>query len=523
MRIRSLYWPVFRGRPLLPLLLFLAAFFVLEFAYPRFQDQDAEIFLKSAGRNISHGGAFAAPELEGFDNLNPPLEQIYYAQTPLYPWLFGQLTRATGFGWAVCVGYDALISAVLAFIVYGLAGAVADTLIGPLSVPRRTALALVPALLTLLFRQVARPDELGMVLGFGNAWWLFLPRTCCPRWPVVTFVSGMLAGLMFCASVAVFSGFLPFLTALWLRRVDDIREIAPSLAAAGLGGGLALALPLFLVDPHFYQYFLQYVQLTLREHNDYYEGIAGTLSDAWPFYRQYVFIAFATLPVLCLGMITLWRTGRVHETLALFVAPLLGFGVSPWSEKFYLWFFQPWFLLVAIVVAADFWWNRRSRLLATVLVGWLAIWLAIASAWPVKDYLVRITLAPEQRLAPNVRKLRELIPMGSGVLATTGWWALGNDRSVYDALYSNIQDLARIEYFVTTGNDTGQPGVWVPPGNPRYNAMVRESFEVISNTLPRTPLRVFGIRITNSAYGFGTVVLRRVPAQPQRVPRDADF
>src|SRR5271169_2477193 len=125
MRIRLLYWPVFRGRPLLPLLLFLAAFFVVEFAYPRFEDRDAEIFLKSAGRNISQGGAFAAPELEGFENLNPPLERIYYAQTPLYPWLFGQLTRATGFGWAACVGYDALISAVLAFIVYGLAGAVA--------------------------------------------------------------------------------------------------------------------------------------------------------------------------------------------------------------------------------------------------------------------------------------------------------------------------------------------------------------------------------------------------------------
>ena len=34
---------------------------------------------------------------------------------------------------------------------------------------RRAALAFLPALLTLLFRQVARPDELGMVLGFANA------------------------------------------------------------------------------------------------------------------------------------------------------------------------------------------------------------------------------------------------------------------------------------------------------------------------------------------------------------------
>jgi hypothetical protein len=515
MRMRLLYWPLFRGRPLVPLLLVLAAFFVLEFAYPRFEDLDAEMFLKSAGRNISQGGAFAAPELEGFENLDPPLERIYYAQTPLYPWLFGQLTRVTGFGWAACVGYDAFISAVLAFIVFGLAGDVADALLGPLSVLRRTALALMPALLTLLFRDVARPDELGMILGFSNAWWLFLPRTSSPPWPVVTFVSGVLSGLMFCASVAVFSCFVPFLTALWLRRVDDVREIAPSLAAAGLGGVLALGLPLFLADPHFYRYFSQYVPLTLSKNDPSIGGIAGTLSFAWPFHRQYIFIMFATLPVFCFGMITLWRTGRARETLALFVAPLVSFGLSPWSESIYLWFLQPWFLLVAIVVAADFWWNRRSQLLATVSVGWLAIWLAIASAWPVKDYLVRITLAPEQRLAPNERKLRELIPKGTGVLATTGWWALGNDRSVYDAFQSNIQDLSRIKYFVTTGNGTGQPGVWLPPGNPRYDAMVRENFEVVSNTLPRTPLKVFGIRVTNSAYGFGTVVLRRLPAQPQ--------
>jgi hypothetical protein len=53
----------------LPLLVLLAAFLVLEFAYPRFPNEDTEIFFKSAGRNISQGGAFAAPELEGYLHL----------------------------------------------------------------------------------------------------------------------------------------------------------------------------------------------------------------------------------------------------------------------------------------------------------------------------------------------------------------------------------------------------------------------------------------------------------------------
>src|SRR5689334_2958292 len=85
----------------LSLLLLLAAFFMLEFKYPRFPATD-EIFFKSPGRNMSQGGAFAAPELEGFQHSNPPIERIYFPYPPLYSWLFGEWTRATGFGWAAC-------------------------------------------------------------------------------------------------------------------------------------------------------------------------------------------------------------------------------------------------------------------------------------------------------------------------------------------------------------------------------------------------------------------------------------
>ena len=518
MRMRLLYRPLFRRRHL-PLLLLLVAFFVLEFAFPRFPNTDSEISRKSAGLNLSRGGAFAAPELEGFLHVDPPIERIYSVYPPLYTWLFGQWTRVTGFGWAACVGYDALISTVLTLVVYGLAGVVADALLGPLSVPRRTALALVPALLTLLFRQVARPDELGMVLGFANAWWLLLPRSSSPRWPVVSFVSGTLVGLMLCTSAGVFLAFMPFLAALWLLGVNNERKIAPSLAAAALGIALVAAIsltPFFLVDPHFYQQSFQHLQSEI-----FGWGIVSMLSGAWQVSRERVFILLATLPVFCLGMITLWRTRCIRETLALFVAPLAGFGlvffVRQWA--IYWWFLQPWFLLVAVIVAADFWWNRHSRLFATMVVGWLTVCVAVASVWPAKDYLVRMTLSPEQRLTTNMQKLRGLIPKRAGVLtANVGWWALGNDRSVYHPMHSDIQDLARIEYFVTDSNGTGEPGVWVRPANPRYDAMVRESFEVISDTLPRTPLRLFGFRITNSAYGFGTIVLRRVKAQSAMSP-----
>jgi hypothetical protein len=45
--------------------------------------------------------------------------------------------------------------------------------------------------------------------------------------------------------------------------------------------------------------------------------------------------------------------------------------------------------------------------------------------------------------------------------------------------------------------------------------MLRESFEVISDTIPKTPVRIFDVRVTKSGYGFGTLVMRRVHAQPQ--------
>ena len=511
--LRLLSWPALNLQVIsrhLPFFLLLATFFVLEFACPRFPYLDSEISRKAAGLHLSLGGAFAAPELEGFLHVDPPAERIYFVYPPLYTWLFGQWTRMTGFGWAACVGYDALISGILAFIIYGLAGVVADAMLGPLSVLRRTAVAFVPALLTLLFRQVARTDELGMLLGYSNVWWLFLPPGHW-RWPVVSIISGVLAGLMLCTSAGVFLAFMPFLVALWLLRVGemDMRQIRSSLAAVASGFGLVVAIcvtPLLIADPHSYQQSFQHL------HHETFGSGTVMLSRAWEVFPQRLFILLATVPVLCVGMITLWRTGRIRETLVLFAAPLVGFGLVVLVRRSaeYWWFLQPWFLLMAVIVTADFWWSRDSRLVTTVVAGWLAIWVAIASAWPVKDYLVRMTLPPEQRLTTNAQRLRELIPKGAGVLTANAWWALGIDRSVYHPDYSDIGDLARIEYFVTDGNGTGQPGIWFPPVNPRYEAMVHDSFEVISDNLPRTPLRIFGLRITNSAYGFGTIVLRRM-------------
>jgi hypothetical protein len=242
--------------------------------------------------------------------------------------------------------------------------------------------------------------------------------------------------------------------------------------------------------------------------------LSASVGLAWEVAPHRLFILLATVPTLCLGMVMFWQAGRIGETIALFVAPLIGFGLVMFVRPAYtyMWFLEPWFLLAALVVIA---YLRRQTLLRIIVTGWLTLWLAVASIWSVKDYMVRIALPAEQRLALNARKLRDLIPKGAGVLTLAGWWALGSDRAVYDPSMSNLQDLDRIEYFVTDSNGSGKPGVWFRPRNPRYDAMVREHFEVISDTSPKMSIRVFGFRVTNSAYGFGSVVLRRVSAQAQ--------
>src|SRR5262249_38821674 len=177
-------------------------------------------------------------------------------------------------------------------------------------------------------------------------------RASSSQW--ISFVSGALAGLMLCTSVAVFLSFMPLLTALWLRRADKIREIARSAAAFGLGVGFTLALcltPIFLSDPDFYQQFLEHTQERVLSLSAWDRLTAGYsyIRQVFP-YR--LFILYATIPVLCLGMVTFWRAGRVGETLAFFVAPLVGFGLSMFVRPTYVWFLEPWFLLMAVVVAA---------------------------------------------------------------------------------------------------------------------------------------------------------------------------
>ena len=496
------------GRTWPAITLCLFAFLLGEFLYPPFPETD-EAFFKAAGRNLAFHGRFAAPELENFLHADPAIERIYSAYPPLYSWLFGQLVVWSGFGWRTCNGYDAVISALLALCIFGLSLRVAETLgANGLEV---LGVSLATALITVVFGQRARPDELAMLFAYAN-FWLLLSR---PLSGTTAFVAGGLAGLTLGTSTGVFLLFLLPTVAFWWRthRITFVRPACFSL----LGGLIVTTIwitPLWSMDTHFYRQFLQHASFHLKQ--SLIEGSAESLSLFWAVARPRLFLLAATFPLFLLATaVALWRKRAWIDVIAFYLAPLAGFALllSLRSEFTYCWFLQPWFALVAFLFLRDIARFHRAAgmIAALVLIGFLAL----ATLWPLKSWLVYVTLPPTQRLGFAETQVRALVPPGSVVLTNGAWWSLAQDREVLSPDFSDIVDLRRIEYFVSDGNGSRVPGKWHEPQNPRYASEVRDNFEIVSNGLAREPLRIFGYRVTNSAYGFGAVVMRRKHPNPQ--------
>src|SRR5271166_2671778 len=72
-----------------------------------------EVFFKAAGRNWAMTGRFAAPEITGRLSEGPQLSEVYFAQPPLYTFLFGVYVRMAGFSPRSCIAYDMIIHLLL--------------------------------------------------------------------------------------------------------------------------------------------------------------------------------------------------------------------------------------------------------------------------------------------------------------------------------------------------------------------------------------------------------------------------
>lgn len=472
------------------LLAALSAQFLALVGLGRFPASD-ESFYKAAGREWAASGRFAAPELEGFSGTRPGLEDVFFVYPPLYPFFFGLVVRAVGFGWRACVAYDAAIHALLALSVAWLARR---------RLPEAPeALALGAAALVVPLGTWGRPDELGLCFALAGLGLLEGASATRVALAASGFAFGLAAGTS--PAVAAMLGAQAALTLLRPRAGAAARLLAWG-ACAALTAALAIA-PLLLAHPDAWRQALG--QSVLQER-------LGRLTlplEGWrPAWTQLAF----TLTLLAIGLAA--RAARLvdwREWAARWLVPTVALAavvVTLPGKHTYLWMWGAWLLVAAVECAWRAWHARRRRLAASLSAALLA-GCALAAAPAVQRGLVIVALPADQRPDAAAARVRAAIPPGARVLVDELWWSTAGDYDVRDVAWSRPSDPASIEWLVLSGNGTGAPGR--ARALPPHLAQLEPRFEVVRDDLSQSPASLLGLRISRSGWGFGVRVLRRQP------------
>jgi 4-amino-4-deoxy-L-arabinose transferase-like glycosyltransferase len=460
-------------KTLLALLVVLALHLFLTLHYGRFQAVD-EVFFKSAGREWAAHGKFAAPEVRGFRNLDPPVEVVWFAQLPLYTFLFGVFVKLFGFGATQSILYDALIHAALSLLVYALARTLAPD--------RNPWLAALAGALVIPLSTAGRPDELATA--FGMCGLLALARDSSRARSLV--ISAVFVGLAGATSSVCAAIFVLIASALFLPR-EPLRFL---LWCAGCVAVTFVVLtPFATIVPGAYRQYTSHAAAQFRP--PWREAILNT----WRYGKPYL---FALAAALIAGVTTL-RAGhsvlrRLWIALALSAAVL----VLLFPMKYlYLSFLTMPALAVAAGGASA---SSRSTRFAFAAA---ACCFVVASTPFIKNALIITRLEPSQRLDPNVEAIRRLIPRGSSILGAEFWSSIGND---YDYRFRwslpDSPSIRDIDYVIVTANGSGRAGVPQALGTTEQRE-VREHFVMVYDNLNRHASRLIGPLTTNSSWGFG--------------------
>ncbi len=464
-----------------------------------------EVFFKAAGRNWAATGHFAAPELTGRLTEGPPLSEIYFAQPPLYTFLFGAYVKLLGFSPRVCIAYDAMIHLVLmwsavifARIVYRVDWGWA---------------ALSGALLATL-GTAGRPDELGIVFALWAAV-AFRSRISDP-WRVP--LGGALLGLCVCTSLGAFLFLSPLvLVELFTARTDRAGRIADLGvgALAGIAVAAACVAPILIAHPAAYRQLIEHAgeqssvlsALTGEQRNSSLGFVALWKSMMRYGYNYGLLIGGPLLFAGPCGWLTRFSPRPVYWRLVILLASWVVLFIGMPGKYPYFWF-QGCLLLIACVALAA---HARDSLPTLrwrfVLALGLVLWLA-ASAQSLRWGYILWTLPQEQRLTVSDRRVREEVPAGEGVMTIDYWWDLADRDDVYDLVFSD-PGVGAVNYIVLSGNGSGKAGV---PTD--FKDKYKPGFRAIFDQLNAMPPHISHLAISHSAYGFGAYVLKKDPASP---------
>lgn len=467
------------------LVLVASSYLAVLLIYGRFAHTD-EVFFKAAGLQWALQGRFAAPELHGFLGLHPPLETVFLPQPPIYSFLFGLFVKAFGFGWRTCIAYDALIHLALVAVAYVLA----------LRMSSRVDVAAVVGLAVLPQGTMSRPDELAMCFGSLAILAVMDHPLTRRRAAAMGLFLGVAAGTS--AGVAVLLGLVAAVkvlaTDIPLRRKVTCLGISLVVAAMAL---VAILAPILAFHPDAYQ---QYLGLAADQVGR--GGWGAGFQFAWRYGRGVMLMEACCLLVGTMALVT--GAQRASAWMAVWLAPLAGMAfiaVALPSKYTYLWFLGPWLIACAlsslVLLGA-----RRWRPLGAALI---VAGIAVGSINYLGQMAIVLILPADQRIGVNHERVRSLVPPGTAVLALEDWWSLGADHQVFDSYFSQPNGI--VDYVVLTGNGSGTPGK--PQAlNPNLERLVAEEFVVLDDHLNREPLSLFGFRLTNSAYGFGSLVFQ---------------
>jgi hypothetical protein len=480
-------------------------YLAIAFLVGRFPVTD-EVFFKSAGRQWAAGAGFGAPELRGaLGDVQPPVTEVFFLHPPMYPFSFGVWTRIFGFGARQCILFDASVHVLLTALTFGLAWRTFSSL-----GRARGWLAACAAVAILPLGTAGRPDELATCFSL-LAWFLLL----APNLRALHMVSaGVALGFSLgTSSGAAMSTGIVALTIL-LRAPRGLRGAVRRcvLFAAGTILGITIALgPLLAAHPNALNQYLTHARFLVKR-----VSILNAWAEARPHATKYYTFLIGTfvaglLATALIGTRRAWRTWADYGLGASIY--LFGLGAFLALRNTYTWFIGPWILLAAVhmtfLLATMPDKRKRAILPAALLVAGYASF----AVYFVKETIVVATLPPAQRLDAAAARLRSEIPAGATVLTKDLWWFLGERNTTYEPMFSHPPESA-IDYVALSANGSGVPGRAVPLDQNAWSASFTSRMMEVANDLPRQPTRVLGLRITNSAYGFGSVVYRLTPQTP---------
>ena len=488
-----------------PLVIFIILTYTLLMSYfGRFSGYD-EPFFKGAGREWGTTGRFAATELADSDwypttsfKVDVKPEEVFFFYPPLYSLGFGLIVKLFGFGWRQCVFYDAFIRAVLAYAFVQIAHQMS---VGK----RRDWLITLLSFAILLQGFSERPDDLATCLAMIG----LLPLIGLSTNRSQIILSGISFGL--CAGTSVGAAGMLAMIAItlllsnstpWQVRIRDF-AIWCSVSAAVF---LMVVFPLLYLHPGAINQYRANAATAIKSYPELFSAPLQFIGVHIPFVSSMSGILAVNLLLVPAAL----RSNNRKYWLRLYcgtLAALLFWFMSVPNKILYLWFVAPWLIALYFSVLSTEW-NKVNKILRTFSLALLAFSLLLGSINTIKPIVYISFLPKSQRQDENQRLLNSLIPAKSKVLCTDAWWFIADNREVYDARWTH-PDMEKIDFVILSGNGSGKPGFPILANEWLEDFPLYDHVHVVNDNLNREVPQFFGVPLSRSSYGFGSLVLER--------------